>query len=116
MRFSGIGSIKESKDFILEELDNPKECQYMGRVDILIATWGLSFWGQYKKNFHFQVEVNRLEVVKSICAILGQLCAALVVEPQKGEMDSKSYKVKGLLLCLEKFTSIVQRPVRYNFN
>lgn len=110
MMFSGIGSIKESKEFLLEELDDPKERQYMGRVDFLIATWRLSFWGQYKKNFHFQVEVNHLEVMKSMCAILGRFCAALVVQLQKGEMD---YKVKSLLLCLEKFTSIVKRSVRF---
>lgn len=64
-------------------------------------------------HFHFQVEVNHLEVMKSMCAILGQFCAALVGQLQKEEMDSKGYKVKGLLLCLEKITSTVQRSVRF---
>lgn len=70
---NGVSCIQESKNFILEELDNPKEWQYTGRVDFIVATYRLSFWDQYKRNSHFQVEGNHLEMMKNMCAILGTI-------------------------------------------
>lgn len=65
--YTGEQRFHTGRNFVLEELDNPKEWQYMRRVDFFIATRRLSFWDQYKKNSHFQVGVNHLEVMKIMC-------------------------------------------------
>lgn len=38
VKLSGVDSMQESKDFILEELVKPEEWRKRGRVDFIIAT------------------------------------------------------------------------------
>lgn len=66
--YTGEQRFHTGRNFVLEELDNPKEWQYVRRVDFFIATRRLSFGDQYKKNSCFQVGVNHLEVMKSMYA------------------------------------------------
>lgn len=80
----------------------------------LLQHGGCLFGTNIKQIFYFQVEANDLDVMESMCEIWGQLCAALVVNYKKRKWDSKGYRGTGLLLCLEKFNSIVQRPVRFD--